>query len=296
MAARAISSGTISFGLVSIPIKVYSGTSAKTVHFNMLDPEHHQRVKQQLVSSRTGEVVERGKTVKGYEYARGQYVVLTDEELKALERKSDGTIAIEEFVPIEKVDPVHFERTTFLGPDKGGQKAYRLLQQAMRDTGRVAVGRWNARGRQQLVLLRPHGIGLAMHSLFYADEVRDIADVDIDLEIELADAELDLARQLIEQLSSPGFDPSRYEDTYRVAVLEAIDRKVAGEQIVAADTEEQQERIIDLVAALKESLGDAPAGPARRRRKPAKAAGSKAEAKTKSTAKAARKKAPRKRD
>jgi DNA end-binding protein Ku len=274
MAARAISSGTISFGLVSIPVKVYSATSAKTVHFNMLDPDHHQRVRQQLVSSRTGEVVERGKTVKGYEYARGQYVVLDDEELKALERKSDGTIAIEEFVPIDKVDPVYFERTTFLGPDKGGQKAYRLLQQAMGDAGRVAVGRWNARGRQQLVLLRPHGIGLAMHSLFYADEVRSIDDVDIDLEIEITDAELDLARQLIDQLSSTGFDASRYEDTYRAAVLEAIDRKVAGEQVVVADVEEEQERIIDLVAALKQSLGEKAAASGRAR-KPAKSAGSK---------------------
>ncbi len=282
MAARAISSGTISFGLVSIPVKVYTATSTQTVRFNTLDPVHKQRVKQQLVSSRTGEPVERGETLRGYEYARGQFVVLEDEELKALERKSDGTIAIEEFVPIEKVDPVYFDRTSFLGPDKGGQKAYRLLQQAMRDAGRVAVGRWNARGRQHLVLLRPHRIGLAMHQLFYADEVRSIEDVDIDLEIALEDAELDLARQLIEQLSRPAFDASRYEDSYRSAVLEAIDRKVAGEEIVVADVEQEQERIIDLVAALKQSLGDA--APARgRARKPARSKG-------KATSKAAPKK------
>src|SRR5262245_25851931 len=199
MAARAISSGTISFGLVSIPVKVYTATSSKTLRFNMLDAQHRQRLKQQLVST-TGEVVERAQTLRGYEYTRDQYVVLTEEELKALESRSDGTIAIAEFVPIEKVDPIYFEKTSFLGPDKGGQKAYRLLQQALRDGKRVAIGRWAARGRQELVLLRAYGVGLAMHTLYYADEVRSIEELDIDLSIELTDAELDLARQLIDHL------------------------------------------------------------------------------------------------
>jgi DNA end-binding protein Ku len=256
MAARAISSGTISFGLVSIPVKVYTATSSQTLRFNMLDAQHRQRLKQQYVSARSGELVERSQTVRGYEYAKDQYVVLTEEELKALETRSDGTIAIEQFVPIEKVDPIYFEKTTFLGPDKGGQKAYRLLAQAMKESGRVAIGRWNARGRQELVLLRAYRTGLALHTLYYADEVRAIDDVEIDLTIELSDAELTLARQLIDQLSSEAFDPRKYEDEYRKSVLAAIDRKVAGQEIVSAEPVQAREQIIDLVAALKKSLAE----------------------------------------
>jgi DNA end-binding protein Ku len=273
MAARAISSGTICFGLVSIPVKVYSAISSQTVRFNTLDREHHQWIKQQFVSAKTGEVVPRADTVKGYEYAKGQYVVFTDEELKALERASDGAMEIAEFVPIEQVDPIYFEKTNFLGPDKGGQKAYLLLQQAMRDAGKVAIGRWSARGRQQLVLIRPYGVGLALHGLYHADEVRSIEDVDIDLAIEIGEGELDLAQQLIDQLTTKTFDPARYEDEYRARVLEAIDRKVAGDQIVVAEREESREQIIDLVAALKKSLSERDEGaPAKRpARKAAKA-------------------------
>jgi DNA end-binding protein Ku len=256
-------------------VKVYTATSTQTLRFNMLDAEHHQRLKQQYVSARTGEVVERSSTLRGYEYAKDQYVILTDEELKALETRSDGTISIEQFVPIEKIDPIYYEKTSFLGPDKGGHKAYRLLAQALKDKGRVAIGRWNARGRQELVLLRPYGIGLALHALYYADEVRSIGDVDIDLTIELSDAELNLAGQLIDQLSAEAFDPRQYEDEYRKGVLAAIDRKVAGEQIVTAEPGEKREQIIDLVAALKKSLAERGAGaaPPERVRKAAKAKG-----------------------
>jgi DNA end-binding protein Ku len=280
MAARAISSGTISFGLVSIPVKVYTATSSRTLRFHMLDPQHRQRLKQQYVS-RTGEVVERSQTVRGYEYARDQYVVLSDEELKALEKRSDGTIAISEFVPIEKVDPIYFERTSFLGPDKGGQKAYRLLQQALKEQRRVAIGRWSTRGRQELVLLRPYGIGLALHALYYADEVRSIEDVEIDLTIELSDTELQLARQLIDQLSVEAFDPRKYEDEYRKQVQAAIERKVAGEEIVVAEPAQEREQIIDLVAALKKSLAERGKAPEPERvRKGAKSRGAGARGKS----------------
>jgi DNA end-binding protein Ku len=287
MAARAISSGTISFGLVSIPVKVYTAASSQTLRFNMLDAQHRQRLKQQYVSARSGEVVERSQTVRGYEYAKDQYVVLTDEELKALETRSDGTIAIEQFVPIEKVDPIYFEKTSFLGPDKGGQKAYRLLAQALKDKGRVAIGRWNARGRQELVLLRPYGVGLALHALYYADELRSIEDVEIDLSIELSDAELNLAGQLIDQLSAEAFDPRKYEDEYRKSVIAAIDRKVAGEEIVSVEPGEKREQIIDLVAALKKSLAErgADAAPAERVRKAAARAKGTGRARGKSGAK-----------
>ncbi len=275
MAARAISSGTISFGLVSIPIKVYSATQAKSVSFNMLHEKDKSRLKQQYICSTCGETVDRGDTVRGYEYARGQYVVLTEDELKAFQRKSDQSIAIEEFIPIESVDPIHFEKSYMLGPDKGGHKAYRLLREAMSRTGRVAVGRFSTRGKQQLVLLRPVDEGLFLHGLFYADEVRGFSEVELGDEIELKPRELDLAVQLIDQLSVERFDAGKYEDEYRQEVLGAIDRKVAGEEVVTAPASEPREQIIDLVAALKRSIDEKKqtAGDQGRTRKAAKAKG-----------------------
>jgi len=275
MAARATSSGTISFGLVSIPIKVYPATRSKSVHFNMLHEKDHSRLKQQYTCATCGEVVERGDTVRGYEYSRGQYVVMTGEEMKALEQKSDKSIEIEEFVPIDKVDPIHFEKSQLLGPDKGGQKAYRLLNEAMTVSGRIAVGRFATRGKQQLVLIRPLARGLVMHGLFYADEVRSFDDVEFGDDVQLKAGELELANQLIEQLSVERFDAGKYEDEFRRAVLEAVDRKVAGEEVVVVAEPRAQEQIVDLVAALKKSLSDKKtAGDgAGRTRKPAKAKG-----------------------
>jgi DNA end-binding protein Ku len=273
MPARAISSGTISFGLVSIPIKVYSANQSRSVRFNMLDPRDHSRVKQQYVNASTAETVERSDLIKGYEYARGQYVVFTEDELKALETKSDRSIEIEEFIPIERVDPLYFDRTSLLGPDKGGQKAYRLLNEAMTLMGRVAVGRFSTRGRQQLVLIRPLQRGLVMHGLFYADEVRGFDEIEFGDEIELKQGEVELANQLIEQLSGDRFEPQKYEDEYRRAVLEAVDRKVSGEEVVVTPSSEPREQIIDLVAALKQSLADKRGAPGKRVRKPARAKG-----------------------
>ena len=277
MAARAISSGTISFGLVSIPIKVYSATKAKSVSFNMLHEKDKARLKQQYLCSTCGEVVERSDTVRGYEYARGQYVVLTDDELKAMQHKTDQTIAIEEFIPIESVDPIYFEKSYMLGPDKGGHKAYALLRQAMDQTGRVAVGRYGTRGKQQLVVLRPVDEGLFLHGLFYADEVRSFEDVELGDDVEFKQGELDLAVQLIDQLSNKKFGADQYEDDYRQAVLAAIDRKVAGEEVVIAPATETREQIIDLVAALKKSLAEK-RGEADDPKRPRKAARSKRKA------------------
>jgi DNA end-binding protein Ku len=283
MPARAISSGTLSFGLVSIPVKVYTATSSKSVRFSMLHDTDRSRLKQKYVCGTCGEEISRDQTVKGYEYSRGQYVVLTDDELKGLQKKSDQTIEIEEFVPIDKVDPVYFEKSQYLGPDKGGHKAYRLLLEAMTESGRVAVGRYSTRGRQQLVLVRPGRGGLVLHGLFYADEVRGFADIEIDEEIHLKENELDLAKQLIEQLSHEVFDPRKYEDEYRQAVLEAVDRKVAGEDVVVMPKTEQREKIIDLVAALKQSLAEKRGAEpeAKPARKPAKGKGKKAAPKRK---------------
>jgi DNA end-binding protein Ku len=280
MPARATSSGTISFGLVSIPVKVYSASRSRSVHFNMLDKRDHSRVKQQYVNAASGQVVERGDMVRGYEYSRGQYVVLSDEELKALERKSDRTIEIEEFIPMERVDALYYERAQLLGPDKGGAKAYRLLNEAMLTMGKVAIGRHHVRGREQLVLIRPLGRGLVLQGLYYADEVAKFDEIEFGDEVEIKRGELDLAQQLIEQLASERFTPEKYEDEYRRELLAAIDRKVAGQEVVSAPKPEQREQIIDLVAALKKSLGEKAAkraeADARPERKAAKAKGRKA--------------------
>lgn len=278
MAARASSSGTISFGLVSIPVKLYPATRSRAVHFHMLHEKDHARLKQQYVCSVCGEVVGRDETVRGYEYARGQYVVMSEDELKALEQQSDRSIEIEEFLPIEQVDPLYFERSQLLGPDKGGQKAYRLLNEAMLLSGRVAIGRFATRGRRQLVLIRPLQRGLVLHGLHYADELRSFDDIEFGDAVELRKGEVDLATQLIEQLTGDRFEPKKYEDTYRQSVLEAIDRKVAGEEVVAAPEPEAPQPIIDLVAALKRSLEEgggreARRAPAPRVRKPARAKG-----------------------
>ncbi len=283
MPARANSSGTISFGLVSIPVKVYTANRSKSVSFNMLHAKDKSRLKQQYVCATCGEIVESADRIRGYEYAKDQYVVMSEEELKGLERKSDRTIEIEEFIPIERVDPLYFEKSQLLGPDKGGAKAYRLLNEAMTVMGRIAIGRHHIRGREQLVLVRPMGRGLVLHGLYYADEVASFDEVEFGDEVEIKRSELDLAQQLIEQLSGDRFQPEKYEDDYRRELLGAIDRKVAGEEVVTAPRAEHKEQIIDLVAALKKSLEERRgAGPvsaaqdAERARKPARAKGRKA--------------------
>src|SRR5215475_14853608 len=172
MAARSISTGNISFGLVSVPVKLFSGTQSKNLSFNLLHAKDKSRLKQQYICATCGEVVEREDMVRGYEYAKDQYAVLTPEEIKALDQTSDQSIEIEEFVPISSIDPIYFEKTYLLGPDKGGQKAYRLLREAMDKAGKGAVAKFSSRGRQQLVLLRQAQGGLVLHGLYYADEVR----------------------------------------------------------------------------------------------------------------------------
>jgi len=280
MAARASASGTISFGLVSIPVKLYGATRSKDVRFHMLHARDKGRLKQHYACSACGETVERTDTVRGYEWSRDQYVVMSDEELAALEGASDRTIEIEQFVPIESVDPVYFEKSSLLGPDKGGQKAYRLLNRAMLAAGRVAVGRYATRGRRQLVLIRPVENGLMLHGLYYADEVRGFDEVEFGEPVELKGGELELAKQLIEQLSGRRFEPERHRDDYRDALLQAIEQKAAGQEIEAPSAPAEREQIIDLMAALKRSLetsrgaGEARPGPARAR-KPARAKGSK---------------------
>src|SRR4051794_32763768 len=210
MPARSIASATISFGLVSVPVNLYSSSESKTnVSFNMLHKKCNSRLKQQYTCPKDNELVTRDDMVKGYEFAKDQYVVFTAEELKALEEKATQMIDIVEFVPLAKVDREYVEKVYFLGPDKGGERAYRLLCEALRETGRAALGQYSARGQQYLVLLRPLNGVLAMEQLHYADEVRSTNEVPVPAG-DVKPAELALAKQLIEQTANEEFEPSKY--------------------------------------------------------------------------------------
>jgi DNA end-binding protein Ku len=269
MAARAIGSATLSFGLVSIPVKVFSSTvSEGDYSFNLLEKKTGSRLKQQYISQQSGEVVPREEMVKGYEFAKGQYVVFTDEELKAVEEKANKAVEIKEFVPLEKVDPIFFDKGYYLGPDKGAERPYALLRQAMKKTGRAAVAQYAVRGKQYLVLVRPQGDALVMQQLHYAHEIRAISEVPLG-EAKVLDAELKLAAQLVEQIASDEFHPENYKDEVRARIEEAIRRKVEGQEVTAEPAQEPVAKIIDLMEALKASLGEGKEAAAR---KPAKRA------------------------
>ncbi|HEX6999231.1 MAG TPA: Ku protein [Gammaproteobacteria bacterium] len=259
MAARALSAATISFGLVSIPVKLYStAESGHEIRFNQIDKRTGSRVKQQLVSAQTGEVVPREEIAKGYEFAKGQYVLFEPEELKALEAVATHTIDITEFVLAEQVDRLYLDKAYYLGPDKGGARAYRLLSRALRETGRAALGKYAARGKQYLVMVRPLEDGLVMEQLHYPDELRPFSEVPIE-EAAIKPEELALAKQLVAQTASDQFEPRKYRDEVRERMLELIQRKVEGEDITVTPTAEPEHKIIDIMEALKASLaaGDA---------------------------------------
>ena len=255
MAARSLSTGNISFGLVSIPVKLYTTTDhSADIRFNMLDSADGTRVKQQYINPNSGEVVQRRDMIKGYEFAKGQYVTFDKEELQELAEKTSPAIAIQEFVPMEEVEPVYYQNAYFLGPETGGERAYRLLGEAMRKTGQCALAKYAARGKQYLVMIRPFEDGLIMQQLHYADEVKSFADVPLGDDVELADNELQLAVQLIEQISNEEFEPDKYEDEVRKRVWAAIQQKVEGKE-VTIEEEAPKAQIIDLMEALKASIG-----------------------------------------
>jgi DNA end-binding protein Ku len=277
MAARSIASLTVSFGLVSIPVKLYSATQASSaISFNLLHKTCGSRLRQQYLCQKEGVVVERDDMVKGYEFAKDQYVMFSAEELKAMEEVGTHTIEITEFVPAQSVDPVYFDKAYYLAPDKGGAKPYALLTQALRDSERTALGRWAARGKQYIVMLRPVEQRLVMQQLMYATEVRPISELEIP-PAEVKPAELNLARQLIEQGASDKFDPATYTDQVRTRIEAAVQRKVEGHEISLAEPPvEGGAQVIDLMEALRASLGKkAPAAAvpeAAPARKPAKRA------------------------
>jgi DNA end-binding protein Ku len=259
--ARPISGGTISFGLVSIPVKLYSATEASSaISFNLLHADCGSRLKQQYVCQRDGQIVSRDQMVKGYEFTKDQYVTFTSAELKAIEEKATQAIEIAEFVPLDRVDPVYFDKAYYLGPEKGGEKAYRLLAQVMLDTSRAAIARYAARGKQYIVMLRAAagaqgaaGVGIVMQTLLYANEVRSFSEVPI-ADAEVRDSELALAKQLVEQITSETFSPSDYKDDVRARIEADIQRKVDGQEIATTEPVAEPAPVIDLMAALKASL------------------------------------------
>src|SRR5713226_10287028 len=254
MAARSIASLTISFGMVSIPVKLYSATEAsKAISFNLLHKACGSRLKQQYLCVKEEVVVPREDMVKGYEFAKDQYVMFSPEELKAMEEVGTHSAEITEFVPLKTVDPVYFDKAYYLGPDKGGAKPYALLARALRESGRCALGRWAARGKQYIVMIRPVEDGLVMQQLLYAGEVRSIKEIEIP-KTEVKDAELKLAQQLIEQQASDKFDPSAYTDEVRGRVEAAVQKKVEGQEITMAEEPQGGAEVIDLMEALRASL------------------------------------------
>lgn len=255
MPARTVGAGTVSFGLVSIPVRLYSTSETSgAVRFNMLDPSDNSRVKQQLINPRTGDVVQRKETIKGYEFGKGQYVTFSDEEIKELQEKASPAIEITEFVPLSEVEPIYFEKSYYLGPEKGGERAYRLLSEAMRSTGRSALAKHAARGKQYLVMLRPFASGLLMQQLKYENELKSFDEVPLGEETELKPGELELAVQLIEQIASDEFKPDQYTDEVRKRLWRAIQSKIDGSEVSEDETEAPQAQIIDLMEALKASL------------------------------------------
>ena len=254
MPARSIGSATVSFGLVSIPVRMYVATHSEQPSFNLIHGVCKSRIKQQTWCPRCERVVERSELVKGREVAKDQYVLFTDEELKALEAAASQAIDIQEFVPLANVDPVYFQDTHYLGPDKGGDKAYQLLAEAMRDTGMVALAQHVSRGKERLVLIRPFADGLALHTLYYADEVRAFDEIERGPKATVKPAETNLARKLIEQLAADGFTPQQYHDHWRERLQEAVDQKIAGEEVAVPAVQPSQAKVIDLMEALKQSL------------------------------------------
>jgi len=254
MAARSIASLTISFGLVSIPVKLFSATEAsKAISFNLLHKGCGSRLKQQYLCLKEEIPVAREDMVKGYEFAKDQYVIFTPEELKAMEEAGTHMAEITEFVPIDSIDPVYFDKAYYLGPDKGGAKPYALLAKALRESERCALGRWAARGKQYIVMIRPVEDGLVMQQLLYADEVRSIKDIEIP-PTDVKDAELKLAKQLIDAQASESFDPTAYTDEVRARVEAAVQKKVEGQEITMLDVPQAGAQVIDLMEALRASL------------------------------------------
>ena len=255
MAARAIASGTISFGLVAIPVKLFStADTTKAIRFNYLSKDG-SRLKQQYIRASDGEIVEREERVQGYEFTKGQYVTFTPDEIKALNVESTNAIDISEFIPLTEVERIYIEKVYYMGPDKGAARSYHLLKEALVKTGRAALANYAARGKGYLVLIRPMGDGLVMEQLKHSDELRQMDEVPLDT-CDVADSELDLAIQIIEQRVNEEFQPDNYDDVVRDRVMALIQQKIDGQDIAVPPEEKPEAKIVDLMEALKASVGD----------------------------------------
>jgi len=251
---RPIWSGAISFGLVNVPVKLFSATSSKDVRFHQLDGKSKSRIKQKRVSVATGEEVPYEDLVKAYEIAPDNYVTITSEELDALDPKATKTIDIEDFVDLDQIDPVYYERPYYLVPDKGGQKAYALLRNAMRETNKVGIARVVLRTKQYLAAIRPKDDALVMETMLFSDEVNPLDELDLPgPDVDVTEREEKMARSLIDSLTTE-FEPEKYKDEYRERVLELIEQKASGQEIVVEESAEEAPRVVDLMAALEASL------------------------------------------
>jgi DNA end-binding protein Ku len=257
---RPIWSGAISFGLVNVPVKVFSATSSKDVRFHQLDGKSNARIKQKRVSANTGEEVPFEDIIKAYEIAPDNYVTITPEELEALDPKATKTIDIEDFVDLDQIDPVYYERPYYLVPDKGGQKAYALLRNAMRETNKVGIARVVLRTKQYLAAIRPKEDALVMETMLFADEVNPLDELDLPgPDVDVTDREEKMARSLIDSLTTD-FEPDKYRDEYRERVLALIEQKASGQEIVVEESAEEAPRVVDLMAALEASLAAVKSG------------------------------------
>jgi len=254
MASRPVGNGNISFGLVSIPVQLFTATTSKSVSFNLLHAKDLSRIQQKIYCPVDDAIVDRSELVRGYEIEKGRYVTFTDEELKKLESAGGRAIEITEFLPLAAVDPVYLQDAYYLGAEPGAGKAYKLLAEAMAATRKVALGRFTMRSKEHLVLIRPYAKGLMMHTVYYADEVRSSEDVDRAAQEPVKEAELTLAKRLIDELTQDKFDPSKYRDAYRERVVAAAQEKFAGHEVTEAPEEGRRGKVIDLMAALKASL------------------------------------------
>jgi DNA end-binding protein Ku len=255
--ARAFASGQIAFGLVSIPVKLFSAAEAsERISFNMIHKDCGSRIQQQLFCPKDERTIGRDETVKGYEFSKGQYVLFTEDELKQLEEKSTQQIDIVEFLPNSQIDPIYFQKANYVAPDRGGDRAYALLAKALEETDRWALAKYAARGKQYLVVIRPVGKGLVMHQLYYPNEIRSMDELDLGEPV-IKDNELKMAIQLAEMGANDEFQPENYRDEVQERIRTQIQQKIEGQEITTTAGEEPRAQVIDLMEALKASLGNA---------------------------------------
>src|SRR5579885_1641777 len=254
MAPRSIATASITFGLVSIPVRLFPATTSKAISFNLLHAKDNSRIQQKIYCPVDDAIVDRSELVRGYEIEKGRYVTFTDQELKNLEARGDHAIEISEFIPIDEVDPVFFDSPYLIGCEPTSERAYGLLTKGMAATGQVAVARFTMRGKEHVVLIRDYQDGVMLHTMYCADEIRSFGEIDHGVDAPAKETEIELAKRLINDLAEKKFDPTKYKDGFRERVIEAATQKMSGQEVTEAPPEMQRGKVIDLMSALKESL------------------------------------------